>query len=64
VIDRITAALEWVHENYKIIHRDLKPSNILLNDKGEAFISDWSIGKVALETEKLRERIQSLDGKL
>jgi tetratricopeptide (TPR) repeat protein len=55
--DRIIAGLEWVHETYKIIHRDLKPSNILLNDKGEVFVSDWGIGKVAFEAEKLREAI-------
>jgi tetratricopeptide (TPR) repeat protein len=57
VIDRIAAGLEWVHEKYKVIHRDLKPSNILLNNKGDAFISDWGIGKVALEAEKLKARI-------
>jgi tetratricopeptide (TPR) repeat protein len=64
VLDRIAAGLEWVHENYKIIHRDLKPSNILLDDKGEAFISDWGIGKVAFEAEKLRARIHPSDRRL
>jgi tetratricopeptide (TPR) repeat protein len=64
VLDRIAAGLEWVHEHYKIIHRDLKPSNILLNDKGEAFISDWGIGKVAFEAEKLKSGTQSSEKKL
>lgn len=54
IIDRIIAGLDWVHQQYKIIHRDIKPSNILLDSADIPYISDWGIGKVALQSEKPR----------
>jgi serine/threonine protein kinase len=35
-LDRIIAALDWVHREYQIIHRDIKPSNVLLDQNGGA----------------------------
>lgn len=52
-LDRIIAALDWVHREYQIIHRDIKPSNILLDQNGAPYISDWGIGKVEFRTEDI-----------
>ncbi|MCA9924959.1 MAG: serine/threonine protein kinase [Anaerolineales bacterium] len=44
VLDRIGSALDDMHGK-GIIHRDIKPANILLNERGDAYLSDFGIAK-------------------
>ena len=41
---QIADALTFAHER-KVIHRDLKPENILLDEKDNAFLTDFGIAK-------------------
>ena len=45
LVKRIASALDEAHRE-GVIHRDLKPSNILLDKRGEAYLSDFGIVKV------------------
>ncbi|NDJ75022.1 MAG: protein kinase [Chloroflexi bacterium] len=49
LIDQITSALALAHRN-GVIHRDLKPANILLDEDGNAYLSDFGIAKDILST--------------
>lgn len=49
VLKRIGSALDEAHQK-GIVHRDLKPGNILLDDHGQAFVSDFGIVKVSEAT--------------
>jgi WD40 repeat protein/serine/threonine protein kinase len=44
VMDQIAAALSVAHRG-QVIHRDIKPSNILLDEDGNAYLSDFGIAK-------------------
>ena len=44
LVDQIAAALSVAHR-HGVIHRDLKPANILLDDDGNAFLTDFGIAK-------------------
>ena len=46
LLDQITSALELAHRN-QIIHGDIKPPNILLDEDGNAYLSDFRIVKNA-----------------
>lgn len=49
ILQRIAAALDEAHGR-GIIHRDLKPANILFDQRGDAFLSDFGIVKLAQAT--------------
>ncbi|MCB0000755.1 MAG: serine/threonine protein kinase, partial [Anaerolineales bacterium] len=44
LIDQIAKALSIAHHQ-GIIHRDLKPANILLDEEGNAYLTDFGIAK-------------------
>src|SRR5690606_1633590 len=44
MLDQIAAAVTVAHRN-GIIHRDLKPANILLDEDGNAYLSDFGIAQ-------------------
>jgi hypothetical protein len=44
ILDQICAALQVAHEA-GVIHRDLKPENILLDERGDAYLTDFGIAK-------------------
>lgn len=46
LVDQILQALEHAHQQ-GVVHRDIKPSNILMRNKDEIAITDFSVAKLA-----------------
>lgn len=52
IFTQIARGLHYAHSK-SIIHRDLKPSNILLDDAGNAYLTDFGLAKMLESTEHL-----------
>ncbi len=49
LIDQIASALALAHRS-NIVHRDLKPANILLDEEGNAYLTDFGIAQDSRKT--------------
>ncbi len=48
IIDQIASGLDYAHKQ-GIIHRDVKPSNIIVNEEGEAVLTDFGLALNTVE---------------
>lgn len=51
ILNQLASALDYAHKQ-GMLHRDLKPANILLDQSGDAFITDFGIARL-LESDEI-----------
>ena len=45
LVQQISEALQYLHDQ-GVVHRDVKPSNILLDEEGNALLSDFGLARL------------------
>jgi serine/threonine protein kinase/ligand-binding sensor domain-containing protein len=49
ILAQVGGALDYAH-SLDVIHRDIKPSNVLIDERGNTFLTDFGIAKLVAET--------------
>jgi ligand-binding sensor domain-containing protein len=49
VLGQVGSALDYAHSQ-DVVHRDIKPSNVLIDERGNTFLTDFGIAKLVAET--------------
>ncbi|MGE5221777.1 MAG: protein kinase domain-containing protein, partial [Omnitrophica WOR_2 bacterium] len=60
LVDQVAAALSTAH-NQGVIHRDIKPANILLDETGNAYLSDFGIATLSGPMQALFDKHSDLE---
>jgi ligand-binding sensor domain-containing protein len=49
ILGQVGGALDYAHSQ-DVVHRDIKPSNVLIDPRGNTFLTDFGIAKLVAET--------------
>jgi serine/threonine protein kinase/sugar lactone lactonase YvrE len=49
ILGQVGRALDYAHSQ-GVVHRDIKPSNVLVDQRGDTFLTDFGIAKLVAET--------------
>jgi serine/threonine-protein kinase len=54
MLRQIASALDYAHRR-GVIHRDIKPSNIMIDEEGNAFLTDFGIARITIGSHELTQ---------